>query len=460
MDFDVALLSRLQFAFTLLFHILFPTQTIGLAAFLVVLEAAWLKTGRDAYYRLFRFWMKIFGLCFGVGVVSGVVLSYEFGTNFSKFSYSVGPIVGPLIAYEVMTAFFLEAGFLGIMLFGLGRVPRGVHFFATLMVSIGTMISSFWILSANSFMHTPAGFTVEGVCPDCRLLVASWMDAIFNPSFPYRLAHMLTASFVTGSFIVAGVSAWFLLQGRAPGFAKRGLSLALWMALIVAPAQILIGDAHGLNTEEHQPLKVAAMEGRWDTMKGAPLILFAVPSQKDATNYFEIAIPYGASLILKHSLEGEIKGLKEAPPENRPPVAIVFFAFRIMVALGFLFVGVAVLGLLLRLTGRLLETRWYLRLLTLVAPLGLIATMAGWIVTEVGRQPWVVHGILRTHETVSPIAASSVGKTLAVFLVAYAFIFVSFLIFLFRMIKAGPDMVAPVPTFKPRHSGPKQHPAE
>ena len=331
-DLDALLLSRIQFAFTVSFHIVFPAMTIGLAAFLVVLEGAWLRTGEAVYFTLYRFWSKLFALAFGIGVVTGLVLSYEFGTNWSRFSAAAGNVIGPLMGYEVLTAFFLEAGFLGIMLFGLERVGRRLHFLATCMVSLGTLISMTWILSANSWMHTPAGYEIV----DGTFHVTDWWAVILNPSFPYRLAHMATAAFLSAAMGVAGVSAWYLLKGRHQAFAQKGFSLAMWMVAVAAPAQVVIGDLHGLNTIHHQPMKVAAMEGHWETTRGMHMLLFAIPDQAAATNHYEIGIPRLGSLILTHEWDGEVKGLNEVPPEDRPPVAIVFYAFRVMVGIGML----------------------------------------------------------------------------------------------------------------------------
>ena len=444
MDLDVLLLSRLQFAFTIGFHILFPTLTIGLALFLVVLEAQWLFRRDELAYRLLRFWGGIFALAFGVGVVSGLVLSYQLGTNWSRFSTFSGNLLGPIISYEVLTAFFLEAGFLGIMLFGWHRVSAQVHFFATCMVALGTVISAFWILSGNSWMQTPAGFAIEAG----RVVATDWWAAVFNPSFPYRFAHMVMASLLTTSFVVAGVAAWYLLRGVHEEFAPRAFSLALWMALGAAPAQVVIGDLHGLNTLHHQPMKIAAMEALWETEAPAPFVVFAIPDEAGERNRAELSIPRLGSLILTHSLDGEVKGLKEVPPQDRPPVGIVFFAFRLMVGLGFLFVAVAALGLWLRWSGGLYRRRWFLRLCVAVSPLGFVALLAGWTVTEVGRQPWVVYGLQRTADGVSLLPASSVATTLALFLVAYSVLLAAFLIFFFRMVRNGPDYATDPPHFQ------------
>jgi cytochrome d ubiquinol oxidase subunit I len=441
MPLDALMLSRIQFAFTVSFHIVFPAMTIGLAAFLVVLEAAWLRTGEAVYFTLYRFWSKLFALAFGIGVVTGLVLSYEFGTNWSEFSRVAGNVIGPLMGYEVLTAFFLEAGFLGIMLFGLERVGRRLHFLATCMVSLGTLISMTWILSANSWMHTPAGYAIiDGV-----FHVTDWWAVILNPSFPYRLAHMGTAAFLSAAMGVAGVSAWYLLKGRHEAFARRGFSLAMWMVAVAGPLQIVIGDLHGLNTLHHQPMKVAAMEGHWETSRGVPMLLFAIPDQAAAENRYAIGIPNLASLILAHEWNGEIKGLKEVPPEDRPPVAIVFFGFRVMVGIGLLLAGIGLASLWLRYKGRLYTTPWFHRLALLASPLGFVAILAGWFVTEVGRQPWTVYGHLRTAESVSPVAASAVASSLALFVLVYAVLVFAFVLYAARAVRLGPGEPLAVP---------------
>lgn len=445
MGLDDLLLSRAQFAFTIAFHILFPTLTIGLSLFLVALEGMWLATGREVWFRLYRFWVKVFALAFGVGVVTGIVLSYEVGTNWSRFALVTGNVLGPLMSYEVLTAFFLEAGFLGIMLFGWRRVSPGMHFLATLLVAMGTVLSAFWILSANSWMQTPAGHAMGA---DGRFVVADWWAAVFNPSFPYRFAHMVTASFLTTAFVVAGVSAWYRLRGRHDAVARHGLALALLAAAVAAPTQVVLGDLHGLNTLEHQPVKVAAMEALWETRRGAPFVVFALPDQEAARNRAELAIPRAGSLILTHDWNGEVRGLESVPPADRPPVAVVFIAFRIMLGIGFLFVAVAAIGLYLRWTGHLFDRPWFLRLCVAVSPLGFVAMLAGWVVTEVGRQPWTVTGLLRTADSVSPAVAGSVAASLALFVAVYAVIGLAFLAYLFRVIRDGPDVTEEPPDFQ------------
>ena len=434
MDVDAVLLARFQFAFMIAFHILFPTLTIGLAGFLVVLEARWLKTGEAVYRELYRFWARIFALAFGLGVISGIPMSFQFGTNWSAFSQATGNVMGPLLGYEVLTAFFLEASFLGIMLFGWNRVGPRLHFLSTVMVAFGTLLSAFWILSANSWMHTPAGFRLE----DGVFFVESWWAVVFNPSFPYRLAHMVTAAYLTSAMVIAGVSAYHLLRGISVGAAKRAFSMGLWGVAVLAPLQILIGDLHGLNTQTHQPVKIAAMEGLWETRPAAPFVVFAWPDQDDQTNRLSIEIPYAASLILKHDPHGVVQGLDQVPPADQPNVPLVFFSFRIMLAMGGLMLAVGVIGLWLRWRGGVYDRRWFLRLCALSGPAGFLATLAGWIVTEVGRQPWTVHGLMRTADSASPVAAATVMTSLMLFIVIYNLLLAAFLYFIWRTVAKGP----------------------
>ncbi len=446
MDIDPVLLSRLQFAFTIAFHILFPTLTIGLACFLALVEGLWLRTKDTRWRDLYRFWVKVFALAFGMGVVSGIPMSFQFGTNFSTFSTATGNVIGPLLGYEVLTAFFLEAGFLGIMLFGWKRVGPGLHFLATLMVAFGTTLSAFWILSANSWMQTPQGHVLAA---DGVFHVADWWRVIFNPSFPYRLAHMVLATLLTTSFVVAAVSAWQVLRDRHGDTALKALKLALGAAAILAPLQLLAGDAHGLNTLEHQPTKVAAMEGNWHAGPNIPLLLFAIPDQAAETNHLEVGIPGGASLILRHDPAGVVPGLTDVPPEDRPPVAVVFYAFRIMVGLGVLMIGVAWLGVLLR--KRL--PRPYLWGLVAMGPSGFLATLAGWTVTEVGRQPFTVYGLMRTADSVSPqLEGPEVMTSLMLFAIVYNMVLAAFLYFAARAVRGGPapdDTAGPRPALAP-----------
>ena len=443
MEFDAYYLSRLQFAFTTAFHILFPTLTIGLAVFLVIMEGMWLKTGQEVYFRLYRLWVKIFALAFGVGVVSGVVLSFEFGLNFSEFSNFVGDVLGPLIGYEVLTAFFLEAGFLGIMLFGWRRVGPGLHFLATCLVALGTTFSAFWILSANSWMQSPQGYEIG---PDGFAQVTDWVEVVFNPTFPYRLMHMVNASFTTAAFVIAGVSAWYLLRGAHVFMMRKAFSIAIGLTLFLAPLQAFLGDQHGLNTLKYQPVKIAAMEGHWETMREAPLILFAWPNMEEERNEYTVEIPYLGSLILTHSLTGELQGLKSVSAEDRPYVPLVFFAFRIMVGIGLIMIGVAVIGAWLRHRGRLYDSPWFLKITIWCAPLGFVATIAGWVVTETGRQPWVVYNVMRTADALTPsLHTSQVAFSLAAIFVVYTILLISFLYYLAKLIRQGPDMTEPLP---------------
>jgi cytochrome d ubiquinol oxidase subunit I len=432
---DAVFLARLQFAFTIGFHIVLPAFSIGLASYLMVLEGLWLATGRQVYLDLFQFWLKAFSLVFAMGVVSGIVMSYEFGTNWGRFSDRAGPIIGPLMGYEVLTAFFLEAGFLGIMLFGLRRVGPVLHFLATCIVALGTLISAFWILSANSWMQTPQGYTVSA---DGRFLPADWAAVIFNPSFTVRLPHMVLASYLCVAFFVGAVGAWHLLHDATNKPARTMFSMAMWMALLAAPLQIVMGDIHGLNTLHYQPEKVAALEGDWDSGRGVPLILFGWPNMRTEHTDYALELPHLGSLILTHAWNGEIKGLKEWKAQDRPYAPVVFWAFRIMVGLGFLMAATGIAGAVLRCRGRLYSTPWLLRLMVLLAPVGFLALLAGWVVTEVGRQPYTVYGLLRTAESASPIATPGVATSLAAFAVVYLIVFGSGFAYLARLVLRRP----------------------
>lgn len=429
-------LARIQFGFTISFHIIFPALSIGLAAYLAVLEACWLRTGRTVYRDLYHFWLQIFAVNFGIGVVSGIVMAYQFGTNWSFFSEFAGGITGPLLTYEVLTAFFLEAGFLGVMLFGWNRVGPGLHFMATVMVSIGTLISTTWILASNSFMQTPQGYRIEhGV-----LVPIDWVAVIFNPSFPYRLMHMTVAAFLATAMLVAAVAGWHLLRRNDTPAVRTMLSMAMWMILVAAPVQAVIGDAHGLNTLEHQPAKIAAIEGHWENRgtDALPLVLFAIPDMAAERNDFAIELPRIGSLILTHTWDGQIKGLKDFPRADRPNARILFFTFRVMVGLGTAMIALALWGLWLRRGGALFARRGFLRAVLVMGPSGLIAILAGWYTTEIGRQPWVVYGLMRTSDAVSAHGAGSVALTLALFVVVYAFVFGIAIAYLFRLMRVGP----------------------
>ncbi len=436
---DAVMLARMQFGFTVAFHFIFPSVSIGLASYLAVLNAMYLRTRDEAYLRLFKYWLKIFAICFAMGVVSGIVMSYQFGTNWSVFSDKAGPVIGPLMAYEVLTAFFLEAGFLGIMIFGRDKVGPGLHMFACAMVAIGTAISATWILSVNSWMQTPQGYSIA---ENGQFVPEDWLAVIFNPSFPYRLAHTLTASYLTTAFIVGGVGAYHLLRGRTTNPGVRTMfSMAMWMAALIAPLQIFLGDMHGINTLEHQPAKVMAMEGHFESHPdGAPLILFGLPDQEAKTVRYAIEIPKLSSLILKHDLNAPLDGLDTIPDEDEPPVAVVFWSFRVMVGIGFAMLGVGMWSLLARFRGRLYDARWLHRAALVMAPSGLVAVIAGWITTEVGRQPFVVYGALRTAEAHSPLAASAVGASLIAFVVIYFVIFGAGVAYILKLMAHAPEL--------------------
>ncbi len=438
MDLDPVLLSRIQFAFTVSFHIIFPSFTIGLASWLAVLEWRYLRTGREVFMQVYKFWVKIFAVTFGMGVVSGVVLSYQFGTNWSRFSDSFGSVMGPMMGYEVLTAFFLEASFLGVMLFGWNKVGPRMHFFATLMVAIGTLMSAFWILAANSWMQTPVGFAFE----DGVYIPVSWTEIIFNPSSWYRFPHMVIAAYLTTAFVVLGVGSWYLLKDRFRDHAKVMVNYAAWLILILAPAQLLVGDAHGLNSVEYQPAKVAAMEGLWETQEGAPLLLFAVPDQEERKNHFEIGIPKLASWILTHDMDGEVKGLNEYG-DDIPNVAWVFYSFRVMVGIGTLMIITALAGAFLRWRGKLYDNRLFLRWNTLMIPSGFIAVLAGWFVSEIGRQPWIVYGVARTKDMASPVDGETVLFSLIMFVIVYAIVFGAGLFYIIKLIRNGPSADRP-----------------
>ena len=434
---DPVMLARVQFAFTVAYHITFPSFTIGLASWLAVLEWRWLRTGNPVYQEVYRLWVKVFAVAFGMGVVTGVVLSYQFGTNWSVFSDKVGNVLGPLLGYEVLTAFFLEASFLGIMLFGWNRVGKRMHFAATVIVALGTLISAFWILSANSWMQTPAGFEIRA---DGLFYPTDWMQVIFNPSFPYRLIHMVTAAYLTTAFVVAGIGGYYLWKGLFQRHARIMLGMAMIMAVFVAPLQLLFGDMHGLNTLEHQPVKVSAMEGIWETEQGAGLRLFAWIDEIQEKNHFEIVIPKLSSLILTHDFNGVVKGLNAFPRRDRPPVAMVFWTFRIMVGLGMVMILTGAIALVLFLTKRLFTTRWFQLWCMAMTPAGFVAVLSGWIVTEVGRQPFAVFGALRTAETVSPVGAEPVAVSLTAFIIVYGLLFTAAAYYILKIIGKGPDI--------------------
>jgi cytochrome d ubiquinol oxidase subunit I len=429
-------LARIQFAFTVSFHIIFPAFTIGLASWLAVLEWRWLKTGDTIYAEVYRMWVKVFAVTFGMGVVSGVVLSFQLGTNWSVFADKGGNVLGPLLGYEVLTAFFLEASFLGVMLFGWKRVSPRMHFASTVIVAAGTLISAFWILSANSWMQTPQGFRVG---EDGLLYPTDWLAVIFNPSFPYRLAHMVTAAYLTTAFVVGGVGAWYLRRRRHVEHARVMFGMAMIMAVFVAPLQLVLGDLHGLNTHKHQPAKVAAMEGLWDTQKGAPLLLFGWPDPEGEATRYRLEIPKLSSWILTHDGDGEVKGLKEWPKSERPPVAWVFWSFRTMVGIGMLMITTGVIAAILFFKKRLFDTTWFQFWCMALTPAGFIAVLAGWFVTEIGRQPYVVYGVLRTADAVSPVPATPIAISLVAFIVVYVFVFGAGSYYILKLIGMGPE---------------------
>ena len=435
MDLDPLFLSRLQWSWVIAWHILLPAFTVGLASYIAVLEGLYFFTHWEVWFRVSRYWTRIFSVSFAMGVVSGIVMPFQFGTNWSRFSDAAANVISPLLAYEDLMAFFLEATFLGVLLFGRKLVPAWAHFFAACMVALGTLFSSFWILAANSWMQTPAGYEVH----DGRFFPTHWLAIIFNPSFPYRLAHNVTAFYVTTGFVVLGVGAWLVRRGGCAPESRLMVGMALGFLTLFVPLQILLGDLHGLNTRDYQPAKLAAMEGRWGTAAPAPLTLFGIPDQQAERNDYAIDIPYLGSLIVTHSLNGAIKGLKDWPPDQRPPVWPVFFAFRIMVGIGFLMLGVVALGGILWLRDRLFEADWYLRLCQWMAPLGFVAVIAGWTTTEVGRQPWTIYGLLRTSQSVSPsLTGPDVLWSLLAYMAVYLIMFPAGIAVMARMAREGP----------------------
>lgn len=442
MPLDTVLLSRLQFAWTIGFHILWPAYTIGVSGFIVIIAALSLTTKQPVWSALLRFWIHLFALGFAMGVVTGLVLSYEIGTNWSGYAERTANVIGPYFTYEVLTAFFLEAGFIGVMLFGLNRVGPRLHFFACCMVALGATFSAFWILAANSWMQTPAGFSIGA---DGKFQVTDWWAAVLTPSLPYRFLHMVTAAWITGTFVVLGVHGFYLWQRRHREFARAGFSIALWLALVLTPLQIVIGDQHGLNTLEYQPVKLAAIEARWETARHVPLTLLAWPDVARERNDYALDIPALGSLILTHSWDGEVKGLKEVPPDDRPYVPLPFFAFRLMVAIGFTLLAIALLGFWLRLRRRLYEARWFAMIAAFSSPLPFVAVLAGWTVTETGRQPYVVYGQLRTAEAAAPLAAQTVAASLMLFVCVYLLLLATFFFYAMRLVLRGPETVPTAP---------------
>ncbi|MEA9561946.1 cytochrome ubiquinol oxidase subunit I [Xanthomonas campestris] len=432
------LLVRGQFAFTIGMHIVLAAFTMGLANFLMVLEALWLRTRRRVYMDVYNYWLKLFALTTAAGVVTGIPMEFVFGLHWGRLSGAAGAVIGPLMFFEVLVAFFLEAGFLGIMVFGMKKVGHRVHFFATCMVALGSLVSAFWILSANSWLHTPAGFARAA---DGNFLPVDWLRIIFNPSFPWRMLHMSLAALLATAAIIAAVGAWHVLRDtRNPG-ARLMFSMGLWVIAIVAPLQLLAGDLHGRNTLEHQPQKLAAIEGSWQRPpagEGEPLRLFAIPDMQAQRNRHELAIPRLGSLYLRHNWTGTIAGLREFPRSDLPPVPIVFFAFRAMVGLGLLLIAVGMLSLVLRARGRLYEARWLQRVVVVMAPSGMLAMLCGWVVTEVGRQPFTVYGLLRTAHSTSPLSLPMVASSSVAILVLYPLVFGLGLFLLLRVLRRLP----------------------
>jgi cytochrome bd ubiquinol oxidase subunit I len=454
MSLDPLFLSRLQFVWVVAWHIMLPAFTVGLASYIAVLEGLHVVTGREIYFRLSTFWIKIFAISFGMGVVSGIVMPFQFGTNWSRFSDATANVLAPLLAYEGLTAFFLESAFLGVLLFGRKLVPRWAHFVAALMVAFGTLFSAFWILATNSWMQTPAGFEMA----DGLFYPKNWLEVIFNPSFPYRLSHTVVAFYITTGFVVVGVAAWYLLRRRFEEEARTMLAMTLWLLTVLVPLQMVLGDLHGLNTRAYQPAKLAAIESIWDTERGAALNLFAIPDEKAEANRFAISIPRLGSLILAHDPDGIVRGLKEWPAADRPPVAIPFFGFRIMVGIGVLMLALIVISWLLRTTGRLFDETWFLRSCMLASPLGFLAVLAGWVTTEVGRQPWTVYGLLRTADSVSPsLTGLDVVLSLIGYGVVYLIMFPFGIALMARTVRNGPAEAA-LEEEEPVESGRPQHP--
>jgi cytochrome bd ubiquinol oxidase subunit I len=435
---EAILLARAQFGLNIAFHILFPTLTIALCWYLLYFRIRYHRSGDVAWLQTYRLWTKVFALTFAMGVVSGIVMSFQFGTNWPGYMKAVGNIAGPLLAYEVLTAFFLEATFLGVMLFGMNRVPPWMHIGATVLVAVGTTTSAFWILALNSWMQTPTGHVLDGGA----LIAGDWLEVIFNPSFPYRFTHMLIASGLTASFVIAGLSAWRLLKALGDKGALSTLRTAAFVAAILAPLQVLVGDLHGLNTLEHQPAKIAAMEAIWTTGKGVPLVLFAIPNETTKRNDYAIEIPRGASLVLRHDADAEVQGLDAFAPHT-PPVAPVFFSFRLMVGMGMAMLGLAWLGSWLMRKGRA-PPRWLLWTFAAFTFSGWVATLAGWMVTEIGRQPWLVTGVLKTKDAIGDVPAGQIGMSLTGYFLSYAAMFIAYMVVLTHMAGKGAESARPL----------------
>lgn len=451
MELDPLFLSRIQFAFLIAFHFLLPAFTIGLASYIAVLEGLYLATRREVFLRVSAFWIRIFAVSFGMGVVSGIVMPFQFGTNWSRYSEATAAVIAPLMGYEALTAFFLEAAFLGVLLFGRKLVPQWVHFASAVIVAFGTLFSAFWILAANSWMHTPAGFELI----DGKFIPVSWMEVIFNPSFPYRFMHTVIAVYLTTAFTVIGVAAWFLRRGRHPDESRVMITMGVVLASLLVPLQALLGDLHGVNTLAHQPQKIAAIEGIWESGKGQAAVLFAIPDEKNETNRAEISIPKLASYYLTHDWDGHIQGLKSFPKEDRPPVTTVFFSFRLMIGMWMIMLALTVWAWVLAWRGRLYTSPLYLRAANWAIPVGYVAVTAGWFTTEVGRQPWVVYGLMRTADGVTPsISGGNVLTSLALYVVVYALIFGAGVFYLVRLVNRGVPADLPEPQMNKRPARP------
>ena len=454
MALDPVILSRLQFGWVIAWHILLPAFTVGIASYIALMEGLYFFTGKEIYFRISTFWIRVFSIAFGMGVVTGVVMPFQFGTNWSRFSDLTANIVSPLLAYEGLTAFTLEAGFLGVLLFGRKLVPQWAHFCSALLVAFGTLLSSFWILSTNSWMQTPAGYRVA----DGRFVPVDWLAIIFNPSFPYRLAHTVDAFYVTTGFVVLAVGAWLIRKGNFAAEGKVMLTTTLALLAVLVPLQVLLGDMHGLNTLKYQPAKLAAIEAHWNRETRASLALFAIPDQQAETNHAVIEVPLLGSLILTHDINGVVPGLKDFPAQDRAPVIVPFFAFRIMVGLGLVMLGLVVLGWALRFAGRLFNSDWFLRILIWSGPIGFLAVLAGWTTTEVGRQPWTVYGLLRTGDSVTPsLTGADVVISLLGYGLVYLIVYPAGIWFMARAIQRGPgELEAPVGGGRP--AGPVKAP--
>lgn len=441
---DPVLLSRIQFGFVVAFHIIFPAFTIGLASWLALMEYMWLRTNKPVYKEVYLHWVKIFAVAFGMGVVSGVVMSYQFGTNWAVFSHKAGNVLGPLLAYEVLTAFFLEASFLGIMLFGWNKVGPRLHFLSTCLVAFGTLFSAFWILSANSWMQTPAGFMID---PEGVFYPTNWFEIVFNPSFPYRFVHMALAAYLTTAFVVGGFSAWALLKKQSVKHARVAFGCAMIIAVSLPFLQSIAGHASGINTYHHQPAKLAAMEGLFETEKGAGLHLFGIPNEKLGKTEYPVVIPDGLSLILTGDPKAEVKGLNDFPREEWPPSAPIFFSFRIMVGVAVLMMITGVWAIVLHFKKTLFENKLFHRWCVLMTPMGFVGIISGWITTEVGRQPYVVYNHLRTMDAASALTHTQVSISLLMFIVVYTIVFSAGIYYILRLVMKGPKETEPTDTY-------------